>query len=50
MPIYDWGMSRGKVKMAEAKARLARTQNEQDAIQFQQDIRIKVMQFNQQGR
>lgn len=43
-------MSRGKVKMAEAKARLARTQNEQDAIQFQQDIRIKVMQFNQQGR
>ncbi|MFV0325113.1 MAG: TolC family protein [Bacteroides xylanisolvens] len=50
MPIYDWGMSRGKVKMAEAKARLTRTQNEQDAIQFQQDIRIKVMQFNQQGR
>ena len=50
MPIYDWGMSRGKVKMAEAKARLAHTQNEQDAIQFQQDIRIKVMQFNQQGR
>lgn len=48
MPIYDWGMSRGKVKMAEAKARLVRTQNEQDVIKFQQDIRIKVIQFNQQ--
>lgn len=50
MPIYDWGMSRGKVKMAEAKARLTRTQNEQDAIKFQQDIRIKVIQFNQQAK
>ena len=50
MPIYDWGMSRGKVKMAEAEARLTRTQNEQDAVKFQQDIRIKVMQFNQQGK
>lgn len=50
MPIYDWGMSRGKVKMAEAKARLTRTENEQDAIKFQQDIRIKVIQFNQQAR
>ena len=26
MPIYDWGMSRGRVKMAEAEARLARTE------------------------
>lgn len=50
MPIYDWGMSRGKVKMAEAEARLTRTQNEQDAIKFQQDIRIKVIQFNQQAK
>lgn len=50
MPIYDWGMSRGKVKMAEAEARLTRTQNEQDAVKFQQDIRIKVMKFNQQGK
>lgn len=50
MPIYDWGMSRGKVKMAEAKARLVRTQNEQDAVKFQQDIRIKVIQFNQQSK
>lgn len=49
MPIYDWGMSRGRVKMAEAEARLARTELEQEEIKFQQDIRIKVMQFNNQA-
>lgn len=49
MPIYDWGMSRGQVKMAEAEARLAKTELEQEEIKFQQDIRIKVMQFNNQS-
>ena len=50
MPIYDWGMSRGRVKMAEAEARLAWTELEQEETKFQQDIRIKVMQFNNQAR
>lgn len=50
MPIYDWGMSKGKVKMAEAEAQLVRTQNEQKIIEFEQDIRIKVTQFNKQTR
>ena len=50
MPIYDWGMSRGRVKMAEAEARLARTELEQEETKFLQDIRIKVMQFNNQAR
>lgn len=49
MPIYDWGMSRGRVKMAEAEARLAQTEQSQEEIKFQQDIRIKVMQFNNQA-
>lgn len=49
MPIYDWGMSRGKVKMAEAQARLSETEQEQTEIKFQQDIKIKVMQFNNQA-
>ena len=35
MPIYDWGMSRGRVKMAEAEARLARTELEQEETKFQ---------------
>ncbi len=49
MPIYDWGMSRGKVKMAEAQARLSETEQEQEEVKFQQDIKIKVMQFNNQA-
>ena len=49
MPIYDWGMSRGRIKMAEAEARLARTELEQEETKFQQDIRIKVMKFNNQA-
>ena len=43
-------MSRGRVKMAEAEARLARTELEQEETKFLQDIRIKVMQFNNQAR
>lgn len=50
MPIYDWGMSRGRVKMAEAEARLIETEQEQEVIKFQQDIRIKVIQFNNQAK
>lgn len=50
MPIYDWGMSRGRVKMAQAEERLARTEVEQEEIKFRQDIRIKVIQFNNQAK
>ncbi|MFI3314858.1 MAG: TolC family protein [Rikenellaceae bacterium] len=48
MPIYDWGMSRGKVKMAEVEEQLVITQIEQAELEFVQDIRVKVMQFNSQ--
>lgn len=49
MPIYDWGLSRGKVKMAEAQERLAITEAKQEEMKFVQDIRIKVIQFNNQA-
>ncbi|MFI3263494.1 MAG: TolC family protein [Rikenellaceae bacterium] len=48
VPIYDWGMSRGQVKMAQAQERLTRTQSELDELEFVQDIRVMVMQFNNQ--
>lgn len=50
MPIYDWGMSRGRVRMAKAEALLVETELEQEEIKFQQEIRIKVMQFNNQAK
>ncbi|MFI3306557.1 MAG: TolC family protein [Rikenellaceae bacterium] len=46
MPIFDWGMSRGKVKLAEAELQLIETEIEQSEISYRQDIMIKVMEFN----
>ncbi len=48
MPICDWGLSKGEVKMAEAEAQLTEMELEQEEQEFEQDIRIKVLQFNNQ--
>ncbi len=48
LPIFDWGVSRGKVKMAQAKLEMVRTQQEQAHLDYIQDLRKKVMQFNMQ--
>ena len=50
MPIYDWGLSKGRVKMAEAKLDIAVTEVEQAEIDFIQDIKTKVIEFNNQAR
>ncbi len=50
MPIYDWGTSKGRVKMAEAQAEITTSEIEQEAMEFRQDIRIKVLKFNNQAR
>ncbi len=50
MPIFDWGMSRGKIKMAEAQLDLVRTEIEQEEIEFRQDITIKIIEFNNQTK
>ena len=48
IPILDWGLSKGNIKMAESNAELTKTSVEQDQIDFDQEIFIKVMQFNMQ--
>lgn len=48
IPILDWGLSKGNIKMAESNAELTKTSVEQDQIDFNQEIFIKVMQFNMQ--
>ncbi len=48
MPIFDWGMSRGKIKMAEAERDVIATEIEQEQIKFRQNLAIKVMEFNSQ--
>ena len=48
LPIFDWGVSRGKVKMAQARLDMIRTQQEQAHLDYVQNLNKKVMQFNMQ--
>ncbi|NCB18592.1 MAG: TolC family protein [Bacteroidia bacterium] len=46
LPILDWGMGKGNVKLARSREEVIRTQVEQSMTQYKQDVLIKVMQFN----
>ncbi len=48
IPILDWGVARGSIKIAEAQAEIIRNSVEQERIDFQRSIYLKVMQFNMQ--
>jgi outer membrane protein TolC len=48
IPILDWGQGKGRVKMAESSREVVRTNIQQAVIDFEQDIFLKVMQFNLQ--
>ncbi|MCR5313781.1 MAG: TolC family protein [Bacteroidaceae bacterium] len=48
LPVFDWGVSRGRVKMAKAQLEVTRTQIEQSHQDYVQELRKKVMQFNMQ--
>lgn len=49
LPILDWGLGKGKVKLALSREEVAKAQVEQAMIQNRQDILIKVMRFNKQN-
>ncbi len=48
IPIMDWGMGRGRVKMAEAQREVVLANLRQAATDFGQSIYLEVMQFNAQ--
>ncbi|PCH68339.1 MAG: hypothetical protein COC01_04005 [Bacteroidetes bacterium] len=48
LPIFDWGRSKAQIKMAEANSDLLRTNTEQQMLDYDQSIYLKVMQFNMQ--
>lgn len=48
LPIFDWGVSKGRVRMAQAQLEVVRTQQEQTHQDYVQELRKKVMQFNAQ--
>lgn len=49
LPIFDWGVSRGRVKMAEADLEAAKTRVEQSHETYLQALKMCVMQYNAQA-
>jgi outer membrane protein TolC len=48
VPILDWGVAKGKIKMAESQREIVKNQVEQGIIDFRQNIYRDVMKFNMQ--
>jgi outer membrane protein TolC len=46
LPIFDWGVSKGRVKMAQAQLDVVKKQLEQSHLDYIQNLRKKVAQFN----
>ncbi len=49
LPIMDWGLGKGRVKIAKSKDKVTDIQIEQSQLEKREDILFKVMQFNIQG-
>ena len=48
MPILDWGLGRGRYKMAKSGQELTQVQVEQSRVDFEQNLLLDVQQFNLQ--
>ncbi len=48
MPILDWGLGRGRFKMAQSSLELAEVQSQQALVDFEQNLLLDVEQFNLQ--
>jgi outer membrane protein len=48
LPILDWGLGRGKYKMAQSSQELTQVQVEQSRVDFEQTLMLDVQQFNLQ--
>lgn len=48
MPILDWGLGRGRYKMAQSSLELAQVQSQQALVDFEQNLLLDVEQFNLQ--
>jgi outer membrane protein TolC len=50
IPILDWGVGRGRVRMAQAAAATVQYRQEQARVDHEQEIFVRVMEFNALGR
>jgi outer membrane protein TolC len=48
LPIVEWGLGRGRYKMAQSQQEVVRTQVQQSQVDFEQNIFLNVNQFNLQ--
>ncbi len=48
VPIIDWGLGKGKYRMAQSQQEVTRTNVMQAEIDFEQEVMLQVMQFNLQ--
>ncbi len=48
VPIMDWGLGRGKLRMAESAREVVKANIQQAEVDFQQEVILEVMQFNLQ--
>jgi outer membrane protein TolC len=48
IPIVDWGEGKGKYRMAQSNQEVVRTRVDQARSDFEQQVYLKVMQFNEQ--
>ena len=48
IPIVDWGVASGKIKIAQAQQVIVKNSVEQGIIDFQRNVYLKVVQFNMQ--
>ncbi len=48
IPILDWGRGKGRVRMAKSNQQVVQTQIDQALADFEQDVVLKVRQFNMQ--
>lgn len=50
MPILDWGLRKGQVKLAESQMEIIRTDHEQKRIDYRQSIYLEAAKYNMQKK
>ncbi|MDP1622096.1 MAG: TolC family protein [Bacteroidales bacterium] len=48
IPILDWGVARGQIKIAQSQEEIVKNSVEQDIIDFQRNVYLKAVEFNMQ--
>ncbi len=48
IPLVDWGLGKGRYKMAQSAQEVAKTNVQQAEMDFQQEVLLEIMQFNLQ--